>query len=280
MRFTRRSRHLTNGESDCITLQFYRSGSIRGALDDGTPLLMDPSRISIHDFAHPYCGVGASSEQYGVVIPRHRLEAHERIYRRPMFSWGVNSPQGRLLVSALGAIWRELPRATQDEAGALASGFIGLLNGLLAAAPDPADQAQVERTALAAMKDFLRANLHRTDLSAEVLCRQFHCSRATLYRLFKEDGGVMAYLRDLRLGRCFRELALGSGSSGKRVGEVAERWGFFDSSHFHRHFRKRFGIAPSDVVVVPGERELLLPDNPEIAVRAEIDRLRDWLQHV
>jgi AraC-like DNA-binding protein len=240
---------------------------------------MDPGRISIHDFAHSYCGVGETSEQYGVVIPRHLLGAQDRIYRHPMFSWGVDSPQGRLLISALGAIWRELPRATQAEAGALASGFVGLLNGLLAAEPDPAERAQVERAALSAMKEFLRANLHRTDLSAEVLCRQFHCSRATLYRLFREDGGVMAYLRDLRLGRCFRELALGSGGSGKRVGEVAERWGFYDSSHFHRLFRKRFGIAPSDAMVVPGERGLLLPKSPEIALRAEVDRLRGWLEH-
>lgn len=279
MHFIRGSRNLAHGESDSITLHYYRSGSLRGQLADGTPLFMAPDRISIHDFAHPYIGIGETSEQYGVVIPRHQIALHERIYRqRPVISWAVDSPQGRLLTSALAAVWRELPTATQAQAGALASGFVGLINGLLAAEPDPADGAQVQLARLGSMKDFLRANLHRTSLGVEDLCRAFHCSRATVYRLFGNLGGANTYLRDLRLGHCFQELALTIEHPPARVRHAAERWGFQNASHFSRLFGQRFGSSPSELLSASTVTGSMTSNNPEAGYRPEVERLRGWLE--
>lgn len=56
MRFSRGASHLANSETDCITVQYYKTGSIKGCLKDGTPLIMAPDRISIQDFAHAYSG--------------------------------------------------------------------------------------------------------------------------------------------------------------------------------------------------------------------------------
>jgi hypothetical protein len=124
MHFSRGTPQLSSGESDCITVQHYRRGSVTGRLDDGTPLCMAPDRISIHDYAHAYTGVGETTESFGVIIPRHLLTEHDRIYRHsPMFSWSLDSPRGRLLTSALAAIWRELPLATQSDSAAIASGW-------------------------------------------------------------------------------------------------------------------------------------------------------------
>jgi AraC-like DNA-binding protein len=33
-----------------------------------------------------------------------------------------------------------------------------------------------------------------------------------------------------------------------RVHQIAERWGYYNASHFHRRFKQRFGCSPSDVV--------------------------------
>ena len=279
MRFSRGTAHLVGGETDCITVQYYKTGAIRGCLDDGTPLIMTPDRISIQDFAHAYSGFGQTTEQYGVVIPRDQVSARDRIYRhRPMFSWGLDSPQGRLLTSALAAIWQELPRATQAQAGALASGFAGLLNGLLAAEPTPDDAAQIERATLRAMQEYLCSNLERADLGVDDLCRTFRCSRATAYRLFQESGGILAYLRDLRLGHCYRELCLASGPGTKRVREVAERWGFHNASHFHRLFKQRFDIPPSEVLAASARSSPSMSDSSKAGFLTEVERIRGWLQ--
>jgi len=277
MRFSRGASHLANGETDCITVQYYKTGSIKGCLENGTPLIMAPDRISIHDFAHAYSGFGQTAEEYGVVIPRHQIPAHDRIYRhQPMFSWAVSSPQGRLITSALAAIWRELPMATQAQAGAIASGFVGLLNGLLSAEPDPSDSVHVRRATLRGMQEYLRANLDRRDLGVDDLCRTFHCSRSTMYRLFQDSGGIHAYLRDLRLGRCYAELGLVSGHGAKRVREVAERWGFHNASHFHRLFKQRFDIPPSEVLAVSRQTTPEILENPKGGFLTEVERMRAW----
>jgi len=280
MRFRREQRHLSHGESDSITLQFYRTGSVKGQLDDGTSLHMGPDRISLHDFSHCYTGIGETSEQYAIVIPRHLIASHDRIRRRsPMFSWPLDSPAGRLLNGALSQIWQELPRASIEDASTICSGLVGLLNGLLAGTPTPDERAEIERAGLAAMKRYLNAQLHCANLGVDELCRVFNCSRATLYRLFQPYGGVKTYIRDLRIGRCFQELALCGRERNERVRDVAERWGFTDLSHFHRLFKQRYGLTASEVMAAPvvngsveGERI------GSSGSYAEVERLRGWLE--
>ena len=278
MRFNRGAAHLSDGESDCITVQYYRSGSITGRLDDGTPLHMAPDRISVQDFAYAYTGTGETTENFGVVIPRRLLTGHDRIYRySPMFSWSLDSPQGRLLTSSLAAIWRDLPLATRSQSRAIASGFVGLLNGLLSAKPAMEDRGALENAALRAMQDYLRANLLRLDLDVADLCREFHCSRATLYRLFQPHGGVKTYVRALRLEGAFRELTLARGHTRGRVREIAERWGFSNFSHFHRSFKQRFDLSPSDVLPPPAKTVALNLDT-EPTYLDDVARLRGWLE--
>jgi len=280
MRFRREPRHLRNAESDAITLQLYRAGSINGQLDDGTPLHMGPDRISLHDFSHCYTGIGETSEQYGIVIPRHLIPEHDRIRRcSPMFSWPLDSPAGRLLSAVLSQIWQDLPRASIADASTICSGLIGLLNGLLAGAPTPEERAEIERAGLAAMKRYLNAQLHRADLGVDELCGVFNCSRATLYRLFQPDGGVKTYLRDQRLGRCFQELGSCGRERGERVRHVAERWGFTDMSHFHRLFKQRYELTPVEVMDISSFNPSVADDGTGLASHgAEINLLRGWLE--
>lgn len=280
MRFRRERRHLCNAESDCITLQYYRSGSVNGQLDDGTPLQMGPDRISLHDFSHCYTGVGETSEQYAVVIPRHLISEHDRIRQgSPMFSWPLDSPAGRLLIAALTQIWQELPRASVGDGTALNGAFIGLLNGLLVTAPSAEQRHDIERAGLVAMQRYLRVELHRLDLGVDDLCRVFNCSRPTLYRLFQPHGGVKAYLREQRLARCFQELAASGGKQRGRVQVVAERWGFADLSHFHRLFRQRFGMTPGDVMALSEATPGAAQDaGRPPAWHSEVQRLRGWLE--
>lgn len=102
MQFIRPSQKLSGSQSDCITLQYYATGRIQGSLENGTPLVMEPNRISIQDFAHAYSGLGETTNNFGIIIPRHLINVHDQIYKKyPMFSWEVTSPQGRLLISAL-----------------------------------------------------------------------------------------------------------------------------------------------------------------------------------
>ena len=223
MQFVRSPHKLSGSESDCITVQYYAAGQIQGSLDNGTPLLMQRSGISIQDFAHAYKGIGETTRNFGVVIPRHLITNNDEIYNNhPMFSWDLSTPTGRILANALDHLWQELPDLTQAEAPAVAAGFVGLLNGLLTAKRDPHTWQQVQEATLTAMKDYIQDNLQISNLGVELLCRNFHCSRSTVYRLFKPLGGVKGYIRTQRLNVCFQDLRSLGNKHSKAISELSD----------------------------------------------------------
>ncbi|MCP4452714.1 MAG: hypothetical protein GY809_14725, partial [Planctomycetes bacterium] len=164
-RFTRTRHHTANGEGDCLVLQWNVSGRQTGMVKGDVPLALGADRIVLQDFAHCYTGVSEDTETYGVAIPRHLLQASDLIYRRkPVVSWGIDSPQGKLLVNALSSIGRDVATSPQQDAEVIAGGFMGLLNGLLATEGDLQHRRHVENVAFEAMKDHIAAHLVQKDL--------------------------------------------------------------------------------------------------------------------
>lgn len=278
IRFVRSPRNLSDSSSDCITLQYYATGQIQGSLDNGTPLLMQRDRVSIHDFAHAYSGIGETSDNFGIVIPRHYLTAHDDIYRNaPMFSWSLTSPQGRLLISAWRTLWQQFPKMSQAEAPAIAAGFIGLLNGLLASQWSDQHCDQFEKATLKAMQDYIATHLHQPTLNADQLCQTFHCSRATVYRLFQSLGGVKNFIQNQRLNSCYRYLHRLNPASDLRISDIIGRWGFSNGAHFSRVFKQKFGVTPSEVKKMPSPSAANIAEEFKLN-HSDIYLLRHWLQ--
>ena len=273
--FRRGRPHLASGESDGLLIQLYTKGSLRGDVN-GDPLLMAPDRITFHDFSLPYTGHAENSASLGIVIPRHRVTAHDRIRaRRPMFGWSLTSAKGHLLSSALRL---GLPRAKAEDARPLAAGFVGLVNGLLATDPGPGEAEAVARATARAMKEYLRANLHRPEVGVDDLCRRFCCSRATVYRLFQDVGGVNRFLIDQRLKRCLIALTDAGPARALRVRDVAEAWGFDDPAHFSRRFTRAFGMAPSEAKALKRDPAAKHDTSRTGPHWREAARLREWFE--
>lgn len=70
-------------------------------------------------------------------------------------------------------------------------------------------------------------------------------TRATLYRLFKADGGVLSYDRRRRLRLLHRSLC--EEKADVPLGELGARFGFFDLSNLSRQFKAQFGLSMSQV---------------------------------
>jgi len=272
-RCLRARRHLAHGETDYVTLHLYLRGSMRGSLG-GVPLHMAPDRVSLQDYAHPFTSTAKASLVLGVTIPRRLIRSSGQIYRRaPMFSWSLDSPPGRLLAGAMRSLWRALPGIRPQDAHAAANEFVALVNGILdrGFGNQPQPDSLLDNSLGIVLRAYLTANLLRPDLTVEHLCERFHCSRATLYRLFKNDGGVRRFVTDQRLARSFHALAL-PGPNGRRVKDVAERWGFFNASHFNRLFRQRFDMVPSEVMANPDGS--VSPDLSDCPTHCQQDMLR------
>ena len=161
--------------------------------------------------------------------------------------WARSSTAGGLLSGALHILREDMDRLSAAEAARAADGLIGLLNGLLGSSREVHDPRLVRQMCLATIERYIERHLRRPDLDVASLCRAFASSRTRLYDLFREHGGVERYLRQRRLARCFRDLAAAVPAK-PRIREVAERWGFYDQSHFNRLFKQQFGLRPSDVL--------------------------------
>jgi AraC-like DNA-binding protein len=103
----------------------------------------------------------------------------------------------------------------------------------------------VRATARRAVCDYIDRHLMDDRLSPESLPRQLRMSRATLYRLFADEGGVAAYILGRRLDRC-RALLAADSAGARSIGDIAFSHGFASDAHFSRAFRRRFGMTPRE----------------------------------
>lgn len=273
----RRRHHLRADDSDHFALRLYTRGqTVQTAAE--RIVAMAPGAITLVDRRHEMRGRSTAADVIGALIPRRRIDSRW-FERAPVMIWSTGSAPGRVLASAALKLWAELPRARAADAAALAAGFTGLINGLLTTRPDEEQRAALDRATLPAMQQFIERHLHDPELGTAMLCRTFHCSRARLYRLFKPLGGIARHIRDRRLQRCFDQLVLADGNV-PPINAVAGSCGFHDPSHFHRVFKARFRMTPSDALAL-GRACLSEPSGLAPHARsAQLGRLYGWLRQL
>lgn len=126
------------------------------------------------------------------------------------------------------------------------------------------EHSDVRRRARDALQDqicrHIEQNLLENELSAHSLLRRFGLSRASLYRMFGDRGGVRQYINDRRLLRAVIELSKQPGQRGV-VTQVADKWGFSSGANFNRAVKRKFGVPPGELVdlstyagIPPGRR--------------------------
>ena len=151
---------------------------------------------------------------------------------------------GRLLHSLVQQLGTgdALQWADDGDGGALELALIHLLEPALA--ERPAAESEVPMRLLA--NRLIDRSLGDPNLSPESLAWQLNISERQLYRIFSADGdSVFRYIMRRRLERSAMDL-LAPGIGGSTITDVAFRWGFVDSAHFSRAFRRQYGMSPSE----------------------------------
>ncbi len=95
------------------------------------------------------------------------------------------------------------------------------------------------------LKAYITENIETTNLTGEVIGRQFGMSRMQLHRKLKAliQSTPAEYVRSIRLEAAMQLLQ----SNGLNVSEVAYQTGFSSPAHFSRAFKKMYGLSPSEV---------------------------------
>lgn len=243
--------HLTHGDTDYYVLQLYVAGSEQLFAGDSR-FLIESNTVCLRDWRYDFTGVSERNDIIGFAIPRHLLNTYGRIdASRPLLLWPTGSAPGKLLGKAILRTWQRLPHASEQEAAVLAADLLDLLDGILAnQLMGQSEALRINRATQLTIKQYIADHLDDPTLGIEHLCQRFHLSRANLYRLLKEEGGLQRYIREQRLRRCFGQL-ISATSPRTKVREIAERWGFDNASHFNRLFKANFGLPPSELLIAP-----------------------------
>lgn len=110
---------------------------------------------------------------------------------------------------------------------------------------NPGRQSQPTPLRIAHLKALLAAEL-REDLTLEQLAGNLGTQASSLIRQFKEATGITphAYRMNCRINQA-RQLL----QQGRDISETALECGFFDQSHFHRHFKAMTTVTPREYQV-------------------------------
>jgi AraC-like DNA-binding protein len=108
---------------------------------------------------------------------------------------------------------------------------------------------------LRAIKEDIVDRLDQPDLSVAAIAARHRIKPRWVQRLFESEGTTFTeYVLAQRLARAHR-LLTDSRHAGQKIGSIALDVGFGDLSYFNRVFRRRYGMAPSELraIAKPGD---------------------------
>jgi len=162
----------------------------------------------------------------------------------------------------------DVQRAVEETLGVAAA----CLNGLGRAARGRPVEPPVPP--LQRLKRYIRENLHDPTLTPESVATRQGLSAPELYEIFAPEGGLLVYLRVLRLKAAFDALR-DPLQLRRSVAEVARQAGFDSETAFARTFERLFEVAPGEVRRAAERMARRVAPQPGIDRRYE-----DWLHRL
>lgn len=237
-RIFRTSEHRSRHDIDHLVVRVALSCDISGRQRD-RDYHLSPGGIGISTFAYGYEEVHTAGTYAVAILPRSSLPDFADD-GSPRLLGGVRAA---LLRDVLISLTSSLAEATHEDLLIFEDVFRRVLESILQNKDGPAvaDDLRLKR-----VDEILRSEMGSSRLTAARVCELAGVSRATLYRLFRERGGVEKHLTALRLDAIRKDLkepALSTCS----ISRIAESRGMHNASAFSRAFQRRFGCTPSDV---------------------------------
>lgn len=132
-------------------------------------------------------------------------------------------------------------RANRREGQGLLAALLGLYADRFPAEPPAWPDEEEER--LQTARAFIQAGYSQAWFGTDALCERLHCSRATLYRLFRRrlQTSPGEYLQEYRIRQACDMLR-----RGMSVKAAAFSCGFADPLYFSRVFKQKIGKSPSE----------------------------------
>lgn len=225
---------------DHLLLHLYVTGGFNGVVTRQQTAI-GPGKVALIDLACPIATRAFASNTVSLIVPRKLLGDLPLDTLKPRLDPFRND----LLAAHIRSLQERSAQLTEADVTATVAETTDFLKRLLAPVPDNSMSAQrgTDETVLALTEALIRDNLASPDLSPDWLAEQLDVSRASLYRLFADRGGIMRYVQERRLLAV--QAALSDPVETRRLSRLVSDLGFKSEAHFSRSFRARFGITAS-----------------------------------
>lgn len=213
---------------------------------NGRTAILRPGEWSIYDTAAPYSiTVPDRAELLVVLIPRERLLArsldlHDLVARRFSGRRGL----GKLIWSLISNTFDEISQIGRRSNHDVANIVVQMTRLALVDFSGERPSVCAQEALRERIKAYIDDHLNDPDLSIAQLAASTGCTKRYLHMIFHSEGvSISDYILKLRLERCRQEL-LNPACLHKSITDIAYSWGFNNSNHFSRCFKRAFGVPP------------------------------------
>ncbi len=225
----------------CIVIT--QLAGIRRYVQNGGSVLLNPGDTTLIDSGRPWSSsCGTECARLYLRVPRWMMENRLRMRKIPVTQRisGTRGP-GAILSRLSQSLYEEAERLKVEEAEAALDAYFQILAACMNQAESPVQRSPQHQPRI---QRFIEEHLSDPGLGPAEIAAAADISVRHLHRLFSNGGSTLGdCIRERRLEQCRNDLAnprLGS----KTITEIAFLWGFSDSAHFSRSFRRQFGICP------------------------------------
>jgi len=240
----RSSSRVRRDQFDHFTLQLNRSGEFHGEGAEGFRVVA-PGELLLLDMSKPMRTRMPGAHLISVSLSRDLVEAAATT-TDPLH--GLVLPEGAsaLLADFLVSLTTRAPDLTTEAKPAAARTLVELLRVALGPDQSPAEpaRAQLDAIRLEGARRFIDANLADERLGPDSVASALSISRATIYRVFEQDGGVAKHIQNRRLARLRN--ALSNPAEVRSFAALALNAGFTSESHASRIFHLAYQVRPAE----------------------------------
>jgi AraC-like DNA-binding protein len=215
----------------------------------GASTTLHSGQWTIYDAGEPYSATASHGAEFSIIlIPRAKIVGHgvdmRNIILRPL---SARSGFGKLIWTFLDMTMNQIPTVQEHRTFDVAEIIAQMLRITLFDSFETRSAVNSRDALRERVKFCISAHLSDPDFSVSKLADLMHCSKRYLHMIFRpEDISISEYILKARLDRCRAQL-LDPSSARRSITDIAYSWGFNNSNHFSRCFKREFGVSPREL---------------------------------